>query len=113
MDDFVHSYDNLLEPQQSNKAFKAAHHKRRFNSTKFISRITDELGFLNEPQVETKSTICRVLGEKRDIMNGTLIFQPELKNKVTATEIFVRKVLSTVARIFDPVDLSAPFVFTL
>ena len=78
-----------------------------------MSIITDELDFHYEPQLEIKSYIRRLLGEKRDIKNDTLIFQPELKNELTATEIFARKILSIVARIFDPVDLSAPFVITL
>ena len=41
MNDFVHSYDNLLEAQESAKALKMALQKGRFHLTKFISSTTD------------------------------------------------------------------------
>ena len=50
---------------------------------------------------------------KWDTMNDTLMIQPVLKSNLTAKEMSLRKILSTVARIFDPRGLIAPFVITL
>ena len=52
MDDFVHSYDNQLEAKKSTIAIKMALQKRGFSFTKFISKTTEVLDFLNEPKTE-------------------------------------------------------------
>ena len=113
MDDFVHSYDNQLEAKESTKALKMALKKGGFNLIKFISNTTKVLDFLNEPKTENKSPTHRVLGVKWDTMNDTLIIQPVLKSNLTAKEMSLRKILSTVARIFDRLGLIALFVITL
>ena len=46
-------------------------------------------------------------------MNDTTINQPVLKNNLMAEEMSLRKILSAVGRIFDPLVLIAPFVITL
>ena len=102
MDDFVHSCDSLLEAQESTKALKVAFQKAGLNSNKFLSNTTEVLDFLNERKTENKSSTHRVLGLKLDTMNDTLINQPVLKNYSTAKEMYLRKIQSTVARIFDP-----------
>ena len=113
MDDFVHPYDNLVEAQESTKAVKVALQKEGFNLTKFLSSTTEVLDFLKEPKTENKSTIHHVLGVKWDTMNDTLIIEPVLINNITAKEMSLRKILSNVARMFDPLGLIAPFVITL
>ena len=60
MDDFVHSYDNTLEPQESTKALKVTLQKGGLNLTKFISRTSERLGFRNETKMENTSFINRV-----------------------------------------------------
>ena len=73
MDDFIQSYDNLLEAQESTKPLKVALQKGGSIFAKFISSTTEVLDFLNEPKTENKSTIHRVLGVKWNTMNDTLI----------------------------------------
>ena len=46
-------------------------------------------------------------------MNDTIIIQPVLKSNLAAKEISLCKILSTVAKIFDPLGLIAKFVITL
>ena len=46
-------------------------------------------------------------------MNDTLIIQPVLKNTLTAKEMSLHKILSAVARTFEPLGLRAPFVIIL
>ena len=46
-------------------------------------------------------------------MNDTIIIQPVLKSNLAAKEISLCKILSTVAKIFDPLGLIATFVITL
>ena len=94
MDDFGHSYDNLLEAKESTKALRMEIQKRWFNLTKFISNITEVFDFLNEPKSENKNPSHRVLGVKWDTVNDTLINQPVLKNNLTGKEMSLRKILS-------------------
>ena len=113
MDEFVHYYDNQLKAKESTKALKMALQKGGFNLTKFISNTTEVLDFLNEPKTENKRPAHRVLGSKWDTMNDTLIIQPVPKSNLIAKEVSLRKILSNIARIFDPPGLIAPFVITL
>ena len=113
MDGFVHPYDNLLEAQKPTKAVKVALQKEGFNLTKILSSITEVLDFLREPKTENKGTIHRVLAVKWDTRNDTLVIQPVLKNNITAKEMSLPKILSNVARMFDPLGLIAPFAVTL
>ena len=69
--------------------------------------------FLNEPKTENKSTCQRDLGVKSVTMNDTLIIQLKLKNNLTAKEMSLSKILTTVARIYDPLGFIAPLVITL
>ena len=110
---FVHPYDNLLKAQKPTKAVKVALQKEGFNLTKFLSSTTKVLDFLREPKTENKCTIHRVLAVKWDTRNDTLVIQPVLKNNIAAKEMSLPKILSSVARMFDPLGLIAPFVITL
>ena len=73
MDDFIQSYDNLLEAQESTKPLKVALQKGGSIFAKFISSTTEVLDFLNEPKNENKITIHRALRVKWDTMNDRLI----------------------------------------
>ena len=49
-DDFLHSYNKLLEAQLLAKTLKMAHYKGGFTLTKTQSTTTDLPGFLGEPE---------------------------------------------------------------
>ena len=87
--------------------------KGGFNLTKFWSSTTKVLDFLIDPKTKNNGTTHRVLEVKWDTMNDTFIIRPVLKNNLTAKERSVRKILSTVARVFYSLGLIAPFVITL
>ena len=70
---------SYLQQSTGGSDFKKARHRAGFSLRKFISISTDLLDFLNYPITEIKNTINRVLGEKLNAYNYTLIILPELQ----------------------------------
>ena len=79
---------------------------------KFVSNTNDAIYSIDGGEVSTNATVHRVLGLKWDTTDDTIFVQPTTKLNHT-TSSTLRTVLSTVARVFDPLGILAPFVIKL
>ena len=112
MDDFVHSFNTTPEARDSTTQLKSSLRQGRFNLTKFVSNTNDAIYSIDGGEVSTNATVHRVLGVKWDTTDDTIFVQPTTKlNNTTSSTL--RTVLSTVARVFDPLGILAPFVIKL
>ena len=112
MDDIVHSFNTTHEARDSTTQLKSSLRQGGFNLTKFVSNTNDAICSIDGGEVSTYATVHRVLGVKWDTTDDTISVQPTTKLTNT-TSSTLRTVLSTVARVFDPLGILAPFVIKL
>ena len=112
LDDFVHSFNTTHEARDSTTQLKSSLRQGGFNLTKFVSNTNNAIYTIDGGEVSTNATVHRVLGVKRATTDDTIFVRPTTKLTNT-TSSTLQTVLSTVARVFDPLGILAPFVIKL
>ena len=112
MDNFFHSFNTTHEARDSTTQLKSSLRQGRFNLTKFVSNTNEAIYSIDGGEVATNATLHRVVGVKWNTTDDMIFVQPTTKLTNT-TSSTLRTVLSTVARVFDPLGILAPLVIKL
>ena len=105
MDDFVHSFVNEQEAQTAVKG--------GFCLTKFVSNSVQCLSKTPKEHCDNEKDKHRVLGVMWNTVNDTFFHQNLAKIQEDKTDYTLRKLLSLIARLFDPLGIIAPLLITL
>ena len=113
MDDLIHSFNNTNEAARNLLSVKEALCKGGFNLTKFVSNDRRCLeGPLKDHTVQSFDP-QRVLGIHWDLQEDNLFMQFDKDNNSDNTIFTLRKLLSLIASVYDPLGFVAPAIVTL
>ena len=113
MDDFVHSFVNEQEAQTVFQDFCQTLSKGGFCLTKFVSNSVQCLCKTPKEHCDNKKDKHRVLGVMWNTVNDTFFHQKLATIQEDKTDYTLRKLLSLIACLFDPLGIIAPLLITL
>ena len=113
MDDFVHSFVNEQEAQTAVQDLRQTLSKGGFCLTKFVSNSVHCLSKTPEEHCDNEKDKHRVLGVMWDAVNDSFFHQKLAKIQEDKTDYTLRKLLSLIACLFDPLEIIAPLLITL
>ena len=108
MDDYIQSHDTVTNATKTVQQTIQSLQEGGFRLTKFVSNEPDVLKNIPTHDIEEKSEIVRVLGQKWNLKSDTLIMKPLTDFSTDAIEYTQRKIFSLVCSIFDPLGILSP-----
>ena len=112
MDNFVHSLKTAEIAQEAAVSLKKTLMRADFNLTKFVSN--EQTAIYNVNDGDENSEDChRVLGVQLNKSTDKFFHQKPSKFDTNADNYTVRKLLSLIACLFDPLGIIAPVIITL
>ena len=113
MDDFVHSFQSTEEAHLCVSDLKSTLQKGGFNLTKFVTNEPNALEMLESEHIETETEDHQVLGLLWNSSSDKIFHKKLSKIDQDASHYTLRKLLSLIACLFDPLGIIAPIVITL
>ena len=108
MDDYIQSHDTVTNATETVQQTIQSLQGGGFRLTKFVSNEPDVLKNIPTHDIEEKSEIVRVLGQKWNLKSDTLIMKPLTDFSTDAIEYTQKKIFSLVCSIFDPLGILSP-----
>ena len=112
-DDFVLSFVNEQEAQTAVQDLRQTLTKGGFCLTKFVSSSVECLSETPKEHCDNDKDKHRVLGVMWDTVNDSLFHQKHAKIQEDNTDYTLRKLLSLIACLFNPLGIIAPLLNTL
>ncbi|XP_075264245.1 uncharacterized protein LOC142356170 [Convolutriloba macropyga] len=113
MDDFVHSFLNEQKAETAVQNLRQTLSKGGFSLTKFVSNSVQCLNKIPKEHRDNEKDKHRVLGVMWNTVNDTFYHQKLAKVQEDKREYTLRKLLSLIACLFDPLGIIAPLLITL
>ena len=113
MDDFVHSFVNEQKAETAVQDLRQTLSKGGFSLTKFVSNSVQCLSKIPKEHCDSEKDKHRVLGVMWNTVNDTFFHQKLAKVQEDKTDYTLRKLLSLIACLFDPLGIIAPLLITL
>ena len=113
MDDFVHSFVNEQKAETAVQDLRQTLSKGGFSLTKFVSNSVQCLSKIPKEHCDNEKDKHRVLGVMWNTVNDTFFHQKLAKVQEDKTDYTLRKLLSLIACLFDPLGIIAPLLITL
>ena len=113
MDDFVPSFVNEQEAQTAVQDWRQTFSNGGFCLTKFVSNSVQCLSKTPKEHCDNEKDKHRVLGVMWNTVNDTFFHQKLSKIQEDKTDYTLRKLLSLIACLFDPLGIIAPLLITL
>ena len=112
MDGFVHSFETVEIAQEAVVSLKKTLMRAGFNLTKFVSNVQTAIDNVSDGE-ESSEDCHRVLGVQWNKSTDKFFHQKPSKFETNAENYTVRKLLSLIACLFDPLGIIAPVIITL
>ena len=112
MDDFVHSFERIQKAKDKTALLKKTFSKGGFNLTNFVSNERSAIQDLDDSK-ENDENCHRVLGVHWNKSVDRLFHKKPSKFDNNGNSYSIRKLLSIIACLFDPLGIIAPLVITL
>ena len=112
MDDFVHSFETFQKAKDNTALLKKTLSKGGFNLTKFVSNERSAIKDFDDSN-ENDKNCHRVLGVHWNKSDDRLFHEKPSKFDNNGNSHSIRKLLSLIACLFDPLAIIAPLVITL
>ena len=112
MDDFVHSFETIQKAEENAALLKKTLSKGGFNLAKFVSNEQSAIQDFDDSK-ENDEVCHRVLGVQRNKSADRLFHKKTSKFDNNGNSFSIRKLLSLIACLFDPLGIIAPLVITL
>ena len=113
MDDFVHSFVNEQKAETAVQDLRQTLSKGGFSLTKFVSNSVQCLSKIPKEHCDSEKDKHRVLGVMWNTVNDTFFHEKLAKVQEDKTDYTLRKLLSLIACLFDPLGIIAPLLITL
>ena len=112
MDDFVHSFETIQKAKENTALLKKTLSKGGFSLTKFVSNERSAIQDFDDSK-ENDENCHRVLGVHWNKSTDRLFHKKPLKFDNNGNSYSIRKLLSLIACLCDPLGTRAPLVITL
>ncbi|XP_075264413.1 uncharacterized protein LOC142356371 [Convolutriloba macropyga] len=113
MDDFVHSFVNEQKAETAVQNLRQTLSKGGFSLTKFVSNSVQCLNKMPKEHCDKEKDKHRVIGVMWNTVNDTFFHQKRAKVQEDKADYTLRKLLSLIACLFDPLGIIAPLLITL
>ena len=113
MDDFVHSFVNEQKAETAVQDLWQTLSKGAFSLTKFVSNSVQCLSKIPKENCDNEKDKHRFLGVMWNTVNDIFFHQKLAKVHEDKTKYKLRKLLSSIACLFDPLGIVAPLLITL
>ena len=113
LDDFVHSFVNEQKAETAVQDLRQTLSKGGFSLTKFVSNSVQCLSKIPKEYCDSEKDKHRILGVMCNTINDTFFHQKLAKVQEDKTDYTLRKLLSLIACLFDPLGIIAPLLITL